>query len=449
MAAAPSEEQNAAAAPTTTSATATPTTTATAAAASEEQKRKEPETPTLKATKPAEPEAKRLKANPPDPAVVRKQVEYYLSDENLKYDKFFSEKIASDKEGWLDITLILSCNKMKLIRATKDDIVASLKDSKIELKEGGGFVRRPGNFALPLLEARAPHGGKKNSIHAHDGGVVAIFKGIPEEQQWTQIKAAVAEKLPAKVNLWFVSQVSDKNDCMLACAPFEGDIVFFEGLVVEVGGAKLKSEVCFGELLQNALKTMPKHIRDKRDRESRKRQKERNRPIKVGTSHFNNVAMLRGRVKEILNSRSDGEVLKPDGSDFKLIKCLLEFHPKGKDKSEGLTGIKVQKSSQGDSRCFYMIKENGVEEDFSAKKCLDAVELNPPYVAVEEKAKPAAPAAAAKAPEGAKAADAPAVAPAVAAAVAPAVAAAVAPAVAPAEKAAEKAVEPAAEKAAA
>ncbi|CAE8604763.1 unnamed protein product, partial [Polarella glacialis] len=120
---------------------------------------------------------------------------------------------------------------------------------------------------------------------------------------------------------------------------------------------------------------------------------------------------------------------KPDGSDFKLIKCLLEFHPKGKDKSEGLTGIKVQKSSQGDSRCFYMIKENGVEEDFSAKKCLDAVELNPPYVAVEEKAKPAAPAAAAKAPEGAKAA--------------------VAPAVAPAEKAAEKAVEPAAEKAAA
>ncbi|CAE8598623.1 unnamed protein product, partial [Polarella glacialis] len=164
-----------------------------------------------------------------------------------------------------------------------------------------------------------------NSIHAHDGGVVAIFKGIPEEQQWTQIKAAVAEKLPAKVNLWFVSQVSDKNECTLACAPFEGDLAFFEELAIEVGGAKLKSGVCFGELLQNALKQMPKHIRDKRDREARKRTKERNRPIKIGTSHFNNVAMLRGRVKEILNSRSDGEVLKPDGSDFKLIKCLLEL----------------------------------------------------------------------------------------------------------------------------
>ncbi|CAE8621600.1 unnamed protein product, partial [Polarella glacialis] len=114
----------------------------------------------------------------------------------------------------------------------------------------------------------------------------------------------------------------------------------------------------------------------------------------IGTSHFNNVAMLRGRVKEILNSRSDGEVLKPDGSDFKLIKCLLEFHPSGKEKFEGLVGIKVAKSSQGDSRCFYMMKEGGVEEDFSAKKCLDAVELNPPYVQVEEK-KPHVPSAAA------------------------------------------------------
>merc|ERR1712079_891350 len=57
-----------------------------------------------------------------------------------------------------------------------------------------------------------------------------------------------------------------------------------------------------------------------------------------------------------------------------------EFHPSGPEKSKGLVGIKVAKSIQGDSRCFFMIKEGGVIEDFSAKKCLDAVELNPPYV---------------------------------------------------------------------
>merc|ERR1711966_544136 len=109
----------------------------------------------------------------------------------------------------------------------------------------------------------------------------------------------------------------------------------------EAGGLKVKSEVCYNDLLHSSVKLLPKHIRDKRERESRKRQKERNRPIVVGTQRFINVGALRGRVKEILNSRSDGEHLKPDGSDYKLIKSLLEFHPKGAQKSEGLKSIKV------------------------------------------------------------------------------------------------------------
>jgi len=138
-------------------------------------------------------------------------------------------------------------------------------------------------------------------------------------------------------------------------------------------------------LLQQTLKTLPKHIRDKRDKESRKRQKERNRPIVVGSQKFVNVGALRGKVKEILNSRSDGESLKPEGTDYKLVMALLEFHPRGKEKFGGTVGIKVAKSPQGDSRCFFLVKEGGAEEDVSMKKCIDVVELNPPYVKVEKK----------------------------------------------------------------
>merc|ERR1712194_719210 len=122
---------------------------------------------------------------------------------------------------------------------------------------------------------------------------------------------------------------------------------------------KLKADVCYNEALQQTLKTLPKHVRDKRDKESKKRAKERNRPIVVGNQRFLNVGALRGKVKEILNSRSDGEQLKKDGTDFKLITSLLTFHPKGAEKSKGLVGIKVAKSEYGDSRCFYMIRENG------------------------------------------------------------------------------------------
>merc|ERR1740121_1153625 len=237
--------------------------------------------------------------------------------------------------------------------ATKEDVVAALADSTVEVKDGGSAVRRPANAALPKLENRPGHH-KKTSAHAHDGGVLAVIKDIPEEQKWTVVKEKVKEALPAKTQLWHVSEVSDKNECFLACAPFEGDQKFFESLVIEVGNAKLKSELCNGEVLQRALKKIPRHIRDKRDKELKKRQKERNRPILMGTQRYDSIAALRGRVKEILNSRSDGEQLKVDGSDFKLIKAMIGFHP-NPEKSKGLVGLKVGKASVGDSRCFYMI----------------------------------------------------------------------------------------------
>lgn len=176
---------------------------------------------------------------------------------------------------------------------------------------------------------------------------------------------------------------STNNTCFFSTAPFNGDATFFEELVLELGGVKCKCEIAQGEILQQSLKLLPKHIRDKREKEARKRQKERNRPIVIGSTRFLNVAALRGRVKEILNSRSDGEQLKPGGSDYKLIESLLAYHPKGIEKSKGMVGIKVAKSVQGDSRCFYMAKEGGEEEDFSTKKCLDALEANPPYMEVD------------------------------------------------------------------
>jgi len=371
-------------------------------------KRKEPEPASASSAAPAEakaaeqPDAKRPKVSSAEPAVVKKQVEYYLSDENLRHDRFFSEKIAGDKEGWLEMSLILSCNKMKAIRATKEDVISALKDSKLELKEDRTAIRRPGNAALPKLEAKPVHA-KKNTLHAHDGGAVACFKGVPAEISWMQVKEKLKEKMPAKVNLWHVSEVNDKSQCFVAAPPFEGDLQFFEDVEVEVGGAKIKGEICYGELLQTTLKNLPKHVRDKRERESRKRQKERNRPIVIGSQKFVNVGALRGKVKEILNSRSDGEQLKAEGTDFKLIMALLEFHPKGAEKIKGTKGIKVAKSVQGDSRCFYMVKDGGEEEDVSVKKCIDAVELNPPYVKVERKAKDEEDKPAEKAPDSAAA----------------------------------------------
>merc|ERR1719443_2526981 len=93
-----------------------------------------------------------------------------------------------------------------------------------------------------------------------------------------------------------------------------------------------------------------------------------------------------------MNSRTENELMKTDGTDFKLMRALLEFHPKGPEKSKGVIGLKVAKSTQGDNRCMWMVKEGDVSEDFSVIKCLEALEKNPPYA---DEQKPAAAAASA------------------------------------------------------
>lgn len=99
---------------------------------------------------------------------VRKQVEYYLSDENLRHDTFFRDKISGDPDGWLDIALILGCYRMRRIGATLEDVLSAVRDSKLELKNGSALIRRPGNAALPKLEPRPQH---QTTVHEHVGGL--------------------------------------------------------------------------------------------------------------------------------------------------------------------------------------------------------------------------------------------------------------------------------------
>jgi len=151
---------------------------------------------------------------------------------------------------------------MKAMKATLEDVVKALDGSKLELKDGTS-VRRPGNAPLPKLEARQQHA-KKSSIHAHDGGVVAVVKAVPEDIPWVQVKEKVKAKLPEKVNIWFCSEVNDKRECVVSCAPFEGDTKFFEELQLDFDGKVIRTEVANGDVLKSALKLLPKHTQARR-----------------------------------------------------------------------------------------------------------------------------------------------------------------------------------------
>lgn len=117
----------------------------------------------------------------------------------------------------------------------------------------------------------------------------------------------------------------------------------------------------------------------KRDRPAAKGEA---REIKFGRFAFPNVKALQGHVKDLQNNKSDGEELT--GGDLELIQELLKYHPKGPAKSAGLTGVKIDVSTQGGNRCFYVKKDVEGEtkyEDFSMMKIYQAINDNPPFVA--------------------------------------------------------------------
>jgi len=80
---------------------------------------------------------------------------------------------------------------------------------------------------------------------------------------------------------------------------------------------------------------------------------------------------LKTRVNEISKAHTgDFEELAGDEAEF--IKTLFEYHPRASEKKDKMTGVAVGVNAEfPDTRCFFVLKEGDVKEDFSYKKCLD------------------------------------------------------------------------------
>ena len=71
--------------------------------------------------------SKSKKADTSSKMEIKEQIEYYLSDENLKHDSFFHEKISNNPKGYLDLGLLLKCNKIKINRWIKKELKEGIK----------------------------------------------------------------------------------------------------------------------------------------------------------------------------------------------------------------------------------------------------------------------------------------------------------------------------------
>jgi len=143
---------------------------------------------------------------------IKVQMEYYLSDENLKKDSFFHQKISSDPEGYIDLDFFLKCNKIKNAGWTKEELKEGIKESsEIELDESTEKVRRKNNKELPELillskkrkkeEKKEEEEDEKEKENENNSNEPIILKVTTEEETKIKWKDILEEFQKTNLNL--------------------------------------------------------------------------------------------------------------------------------------------------------------------------------------------------------------------------------------------------------
>jgi hypothetical protein len=329
--------------------------------------------------------------------LLKGQIEYYMSDENLKGDKFFHEKISSDSEGYVDIVNFLACNKVKKSGATSEDILKAVSTSTL-LQVSGDRVRRVDNKALPELkllnkktkreDTEGDGEGEKQTKQdrndreqeeSFDPVILEIKADKEPEFKWKQIqdKFKALHPLLKTVYLRF-----NKDSGHIGVYNSQPELEFRS--TFEIDGVNFTITKCEGDALIDFWKDHGGHFElcigrnkdfDKRKKGGHKGGKDfsalRN-PVTIGDETFTDVSRIKSRARRILTSTKDGE--KIPGGDHDFLLDLLKFHRNFDEKTKNISHFTAGKPTEHNySRCFFIVSEGDKKEDFSIHKCIEQV----------------------------------------------------------------------------
>mmetsp|Transcript_28741 Transcript_28741/g.28422 ORF Transcript_28741/g.28422 Transcript_28741/m.28422 type:complete len:147 (-) Transcript_28741:8-448(-) len=135
-------------------------------------------------------------------------------------------------------------------------------------------------------------------------------------------------------------------------------------------GAHATVKKLVGDELLEFWKENGSHF-DQCNNSNKKRKVEKSRKgLNIGGKYFGSVAKLKDYLKSLLNSSPEGKPVDPQYHT--LLEALLKLHPEFESKSVGLKTFSVDKHpSHPESKCFFIIREDGSQEDFSVTKCLE------------------------------------------------------------------------------
>lgn len=327
------------------------------------------------------------------------QLEYYLSDANLEFDEFFFTEIEKSADRWLAIDQVMNCNKVKKGGWTICDLQnALIKSELLELNEDETCMRRKATEMPEFkgtrkekFEMRTRSDSKKlkdEELKKDDTEdkskyfvpvllVIPDVSGLPKNGKLIEdtIGKEYEVKVPyARINKMNGHIVFDKNDTdpkLLENLLKNG--FHFETNKIEVISAS-EREINFFN--RENLAYQDKIVKKKFNKSVKKAGKAADRKlfnsVIFAGKKYNNFSSLQTEFKNLISKTRNGAEI--EGDQIELLKELLKHHEKSEEKLKDLTGFTVDfHPTYKQTRCFFIIKNDGTKEDFSLHKCLNVL----------------------------------------------------------------------------
>jgi len=305
--------------------------------------------------------------------VICKQVEYYFSDTNLKKDKFFHDLISKTEGGYLGIDVLLKCNKLKGMTQSQEEVANAVALSgEVELSADRMSVRRVGSRPLPTLDSSKKTVAPAKPAKVEISPLILKFS-LPEESKatWKELRDTYRCKF-SEQELWYVRlHDTDGHIGIPSNAPaVVVDTLLNEGLDI-VGNRASFTKIEGDELLQ-FWKDHGSHY-DMCNQQGRNRKDKRpsKAQLKFGGKIFPTSAKVKTYIKSLLSATKEGSPVDPQYHNF--LFDVLKQHPEFDEKSRDLKHFAVGRHPQHpESKCFFIVRNDGSMEDFSVAKCMGA-----------------------------------------------------------------------------
>ncbi|CAG9333956.1 unnamed protein product [Blepharisma stoltei] len=296
---------------------------------------------------------------------IKLQIEYYFSDSNLRRDKFFRELIEKSVEGYIQISDLLKCKRLIQLNAN-DQLIREAAEcsSELEISPDGSGVRRNGNRKIPKKIIKAT----KNREIIEPSPIILSVEVLEESKgSWKQLRDSFKQK-HKDIEVIYCRFSGKEGNIGINGSTSEEEIgkILYEDLEFEGQSARIwKLE---GDSLLDFWKLHGSHF-DLCNNQSKNIKK--SKAINIGGRFFYSTEKLKEFLKELLERTPEGQNIDPQYHNF--LHALLRHHPSYESKSIGLKTFSTGMSEIVNSKSFFIVKEDGSQQEFNISKCLSSL----------------------------------------------------------------------------